>query len=122
VVPSVLCSTLIGAANGYVFSKWKFPGSEVLFSMLLPYCGKKIIAGIRPEHISCGLMQRDDADTIEVVECRVDVLEPTGPDTLLFVGLNDKVVTSRVRPDEVKPVGEIKNLDHPDGQSSLLRR
>ena len=78
---------------------------------LRPYCGRKIIAGIRPEHISCGLMQREDADTIEVVECRIDVLEPTGPDTLLFVGLNDSVVTSRVRPDEVKPVGEIKHLD-----------
>jgi glucose/mannose transport system permease protein len=37
-VPSVLISTLIGAANGYVFSKWKFWGSEVLFSMLLLGC------------------------------------------------------------------------------------
>ncbi len=78
---------------------------------LLPYCGKKVIAGIRPEHISCGLRQGNNGDTIEVIECRVDVLEPTGPDTLMFVGLNDSVVTSRVRPDEVKPVGEIKHLD-----------
>ncbi len=38
VVPAVLISTLIGAANGYVFSKWKFWGSEVLFSMLLLGC------------------------------------------------------------------------------------
>ncbi len=38
VVPAVLFSTLIGAANGYVFSKWKFWGSEVLFSMLLLGC------------------------------------------------------------------------------------
>lgn len=37
-IPSVLISTLIGAANGYVFSKWKFFGSEVLFSMLLLGC------------------------------------------------------------------------------------
>lgn len=37
-VPSVSISTLIGAANGYVFSKWKFRGSEVLFSMLLLGC------------------------------------------------------------------------------------
>lgn len=79
---------------------------------LLPYCGKKVIVGIRPEHISCGLSQQgDNGDTVEVVACRVDVLEPTGPDTLMFVGLNDSVVVSRVRPDEVKPVGEIKHLD-----------
>jgi glucose/mannose transport system permease protein len=38
VVPAVLISTIIGAANGYVFSKWRFKGSEVLFSMLLIGC------------------------------------------------------------------------------------
>ncbi len=37
-VPAVLISTFIGAANGYVFSKWKFRGSEVLFSILLLGC------------------------------------------------------------------------------------
>jgi glucose/mannose transport system permease protein len=37
-VPAVTISTLIGAANGYVFSKWRFTGSEVLFSMLLIGC------------------------------------------------------------------------------------
>ena len=37
-VPAVLISTLIGAANGYVFSKWKFWGSEVIFSILLLGC------------------------------------------------------------------------------------
>ncbi len=37
-VPSVLISTFIGAANGYVFSKWKFWGSEVFFSALLLGC------------------------------------------------------------------------------------
>lgn len=37
-VPAVTISTLIGSINGYVFSKWKFWGSEVLFSMLLLGC------------------------------------------------------------------------------------
>lgn len=36
--PAVIISTFIGAANGYVFSKWKFRGSEVLFSILLLGC------------------------------------------------------------------------------------
>ncbi|MCP4750649.1 MAG: carbohydrate ABC transporter permease [Proteobacteria bacterium] len=38
VVPAVLVSTLIGAVNGYVFSKWRFRGSEILFSLLLIGC------------------------------------------------------------------------------------
>ncbi|MEN9474941.1 MAG: hypothetical protein RIS48_1661 [Pseudomonadota bacterium] len=35
VVPAVLVSTLLGALNGYVLSKWKFPGSETLFAFML---------------------------------------------------------------------------------------
>lgn len=35
VVPAVAVSTLIGALNGYVLSKWKFRGSETLFAFML---------------------------------------------------------------------------------------
>ena len=38
VIPAVIISTMIGAANGYVFSKWRFKGSEALFSSLLIGC------------------------------------------------------------------------------------
>ena len=38
VVPAVAISTLMGAANGYVFSKWRFKGSEIIFSALLIGC------------------------------------------------------------------------------------
>jgi glucose/mannose transport system permease protein len=37
-IPAVLISTMMGAANGYVFSKWRFKGSEMLFSSLLIGC------------------------------------------------------------------------------------
>jgi glucose/mannose transport system permease protein len=35
VVPAVLVSTMIGSLNGYVLSKWKFRGSELMFALLL---------------------------------------------------------------------------------------
>jgi glucose/mannose transport system permease protein len=35
VLPAVAVSTALGALNGYVLSKWKFRGSELLFAMLL---------------------------------------------------------------------------------------
>ena len=35
VVPAVLVSTALGAVNGYVLAKWRFPGSEAMFAMLL---------------------------------------------------------------------------------------
>lgn len=35
VVPAVLISTVLGAINGYIFSKWRFRGSEVMFALML---------------------------------------------------------------------------------------
>jgi glucose/mannose transport system permease protein len=34
-IPATIISTLLGAINGYVLSKWRFPGSEVLFTMVM---------------------------------------------------------------------------------------
>lgn len=33
-VPATIATTIIGALNGYVLSKWKFPGSEFVFVMI----------------------------------------------------------------------------------------
>jgi glucose/mannose transport system permease protein len=35
VLPAVLVSTALGAVNGYVLSKWRFRGSEVMFALML---------------------------------------------------------------------------------------
>ena len=34
-IPATIISTLLGAINGYVLSKWRFKGSEVLFTCML---------------------------------------------------------------------------------------
>jgi glucose/mannose transport system permease protein len=34
VVPAAIISTAIGSLNGYVLSKWRFPGSETLFGLM----------------------------------------------------------------------------------------
>ena len=41
-VPASLISSLLGAANGFVLSKWRFPGADfvfplILFGMFIPY-------------------------------------------------------------------------------------
>ncbi|MGR5095547.1 carbohydrate ABC transporter permease [Vibrio maritimus] len=38
VIPAVAISTLLGAFNGYVITKWKFKGSDLFFSLLLFGC------------------------------------------------------------------------------------
>ncbi len=35
VIPATILSSFIGAINGYLFSKWKFRGSDVIFTLLL---------------------------------------------------------------------------------------
>ncbi len=35
VVPGTIMSCLLGSLNGYVLSKWRFPGSNVLFTLIL---------------------------------------------------------------------------------------
>jgi glucose/mannose transport system permease protein len=38
VVPAVAISTILGALNGYVLTKWRFRGSNLIFGMLLLGC------------------------------------------------------------------------------------
>lgn len=35
VIPATIISGILGALNGYLFSKWRFPGSDLVFAMLL---------------------------------------------------------------------------------------
>jgi glucose/mannose transport system permease protein len=35
VIPATVISSMLGAINGYLFSKWRFRGSEVFFALLL---------------------------------------------------------------------------------------
>jgi glucose/mannose transport system permease protein len=38
VVPAVTVSTLLGAVNGYVLTKWRFPGHKLVFALMLFGC------------------------------------------------------------------------------------
>ena len=71
---------------------------------------RELILGLRPEHISTSFPQQDASDHIHPINCQVDVIEPTGPDTLVFVNINAKKVTCRVHPHEAKAPGELIGL------------
>ncbi|WP_417825847.1 carbohydrate ABC transporter permease [Thalassospira povalilytica] len=38
VVPAVTISTFLGALNGYVLTKWRFPGDKIVFGLMLFAC------------------------------------------------------------------------------------
>jgi multiple sugar transport system ATP-binding protein len=61
--------------------------------------GQDVILGLRPERITDSRSAHDVSDaSLQPVDVRVDVIEPTGPDTLVFAQVNGKRVVSRVHP------------------------
>jgi glucose/mannose transport system permease protein len=38
VVPAVVLSTAIGSINGYILTKWRFPGHKIIFGLMLFAC------------------------------------------------------------------------------------
>jgi multiple sugar transport system ATP-binding protein len=71
---------------------------------------REVILGIRPEQIASGFHEQEGNPQIHEIETVVDVLEPTGPDTLIFVTINDSKVTCRVNPKDTKSPGESMKL------------
>jgi multiple sugar transport system ATP-binding protein len=66
--------------------------------------GRELILGIRPEQIQQALGEGSS------VRARVQVLEPTGPDTLAFVEINQTKVCCRLAPDAPVRVGDALDL------------
>jgi multiple sugar transport system ATP-binding protein len=75
-----------------------------------PWLDREVILGIRPEKIASGFADQEGNPDIYEIESVVQVLEPTGPDTLVFVNINGTEVTCRVTPNAVKPPGESMTL------------
>ncbi|KRW61873.1 ABC transporter ATP-binding protein [Pseudomonas sp. TTU2014-080ASC] len=64
-----------------------------------------VLLGVRPEQIRTG-----DDSSLPGLPAAVAVTEPTGPDTLAFVSLNNTHVCCRLAPERVPAAGEILNL------------
>jgi multiple sugar transport system ATP-binding protein len=69
---------------------------------LRQWAGKEVILGIRPEHVtdadSARRASAQDAYHPTEVDARVELTEPTGPDTLVFSWFNGVRATCRTHP------------------------
>ncbi|WP_327439791.1 ABC transporter ATP-binding protein [Pseudomonas donghuensis] len=68
---------------------------------------REVILGIRPEQIALAPAQ---ANGLPSIRAEVQVTEPTGPDLLVFVTLNQTKVCCRLAPDVATQVGDTLNL------------
>ncbi len=89
-------------------------GKEQLLPLNVPYekvsahLGKQVIFGIRPEQITD--TETAHREGLPEIDCKINVLEPTGPDTLVFIALNDTKVCCRAHPREARHAGESMKL------------
>ena len=56
VVPAVVISTALGAINGYAISKWRFPGSNAIFGLMLFGCFIPFQVILLPMAITLGVI------------------------------------------------------------------
>ncbi|MCU7650444.1 ABC transporter ATP-binding protein [Pseudomonas piscis] len=64
---------------------------------------REVILGIRPEQIALAPVE---ANGLPSIRAEVEVVEPTGPDTLVFVTLNGTKVCCRLAPDQAPAAGQ----------------
>jgi multiple sugar transport system ATP-binding protein len=78
------------------------PDSLLQSSALMDRIGQEVILGIRPEHVTDAESARNnvasDAYCPTEVSCTVEMVEPTGPDTMVFVWFNKTRATCRTHP------------------------
>ncbi|GGL99421.1 ABC transporter ATP-binding protein [Pseudomonas asuensis] len=70
--------------------------------------GREAILGIRPEQIC---IRRGQIGDLPLVSARVQVVEPTGPDTLVYVEVNGVQVCCRLAPVDTPEIGSIVALE-----------
>jgi multiple sugar transport system ATP-binding protein len=73
--------------------------TQVVTPALAAYAGHDIIAGIRPEAATLAAESRVTGPTERFVDAQVQVIEPTGADTLVVVDFNGQEFTARLAPD-----------------------
>jgi multiple sugar transport system ATP-binding protein len=78
---------------------FSFSAPDPLQAPLKAYLGKEVIMGIRPEQITDKTQFSGDNPNVINRQAKVEVIQPTGPDTLILIHLNEVPVTCRVHPE-----------------------
>jgi multiple sugar transport system ATP-binding protein len=66
---------------------------------LRAHIGREVILGLRPERITDKRHAHSTAESLlQEITVKVDVIEPTGPDTLVYTRINDRRTVCRVHP------------------------
>lgn len=70
--------------------------------------GKEVVIGLRPEHITDS--ENQESDTTTQLDLTLEVLEPTGPDTIAMIKVNEQEVACRLSPEFDVTAGQVAPL------------
>ncbi|MCC9623061.1 sn-glycerol-3-phosphate ABC transporter ATP-binding protein UgpC [Thalassospira sp. MA62] len=85
------------------------------------YKGKKVVLGIRPEALTHKRTGSEAPGSPYVnFDSKVEVIEPTGPDTMTVIHIDGKEIVARVRPDRFPKPGETMKFSADMSQISLF--
>ena len=83
-----------------------FHAPDTVQPALRQWIGKEVILGIRPEQITDKSPWSTGNPHVLSQSAKVEVVQPTGPDTLVLIHLNDTPVNCRVHPEAAPHPGE----------------
>ncbi|WP_426239260.1 ABC transporter ATP-binding protein [Pararhizobium sp. DWP1-1-3] len=104
IIPGVLevqgstVSAVIDVANR---QPARISGIPVSLQAARKYAGKKVLVGVRPENFSIAA-----GDQVSTLAVDIDVVEPTGPDTLVVFNCGGVEVTARLPPKQASAGSE----------------
>ena len=77
--------------NGLAFktTHWRLSIPDDLADLLAGQIGQRVLLGIRPEDI------REKTDNADVLTCKVEVVEPMGNETFLYLNTGDQTIVAR---------------------------
>ncbi len=125
VIPAVLISTMLGTVNGYVLTQWRFKGSDLFFGMLLTGCfipfqvvllpvaktlGVLGISGTLTGLVFVHVVYGTAFTSLPACSATITMYETTGPDTLIFIHMNETNVVSRVQSSSEYRIGDTIRL------------
>jgi glucose/mannose transport system permease protein len=83
-VPAVLLSTLLGALNGYVLTKWRFKGHKIIFGLMLFACFIPFQVVLLPMASTLGLLNQAGFNSPTLHLILVHTIYGLGFTTLFF--------------------------------------
>jgi multiple sugar transport system ATP-binding protein len=99
--------------------RFRFPLPERLSRRIEKPDGHEVVLGLRPETIFGAGSELPGKDRF-IFEATVDVVEPTGPDTMLVFRIGGHELIARVRPEDAPEAGSLFRFEAEMGKAKLF--